>query len=136
MTVNQIKVETRIPGGLLGAPARLVLEFPLQETISVADLIRLKVEEEARRLIAMQTLDQHSEARLGREYREFTSGASATLPQPLDLEAEVQKAQQAFAHGRFLILVDGNRYTRLDELVTLTPQSAAKFIRLMPLTGG
>jgi hypothetical protein len=113
-----------------------VLEFPLQETISIADLIRLKVEEEARRLIAMQTLDQHSGVRLGCEYQDLVSGALAMLPQPLDLEAEVQKAQQAFANGRFLILVDGNRYARLDEPVMLTPQSAAKFIRLMPLTGG
>ena len=136
MTVNQVKVETTIPGGFLGAPARLVLEFPLQETVSVADLIRLKVEEEARRLIAMQTLDQCPEAGLGREYQDLTSGALAILPQPLDLEAEVHKAQQAFAEGRFLILVDGHRYTRLDEPVTLTPQSAAKFVRLMPLTGG
>ena len=114
----------------------LTLEFSLQGVLCVADLVRLKVEEEARHLIAMQALDQHSEVRLGCEYQDLTCGTAAILPQPLDLEAEVRKAQQAFAEGRFLILVDGCRYTRLDEPVTLTPQSVARFIRLMPLTGG
>jgi hypothetical protein len=138
MTTQQLEVETRIPGGFLGAPSRLVLEYPLEETINIADLIRLKVEEEARRLAAMQTLAQRpAEAGLGREYQDLgVLGAPAPAPQPIDLEAEVQKAQQVFTAGRFLILVDGRRYTQLDEPVTLKPQSAVKFVRLMPLTGG
>ena len=138
MTTRQLAVETRIPGGFLGAPSRLVLEYPLEETINIAELIRLKVEEEARRLAAMQTLAQRpAEDNLGREYQDLgVLGASVPGPQPLDLEAEVQKAQQAFVAGRFLILVDGQRYTQLDEPVTLTPQSGVKFVRLMPLTGG
>jgi hypothetical protein len=138
MAVSQIEVETRIPGGFLGAPECLVLEIPFVETITIADLIRLKVEEEARRLAAMQVLDQHSaKARLGREYQDLeASGVLVPASQPLNLEAEVKKAQQAFSTGRFLILADGKRYTQLDEQVTLMPQSAVKFIRLMPLTGG
>jgi hypothetical protein len=137
MTTLQLDVETRISGGFLGAPSRLVLEYPLEETINIADLIRLKVEEEARRLAAMQTMAQRpAEVGLGREYQDLGVLALAPAPQLIDLEAEVQKAQQAFAAGRFLILVDGRRYTQLDESVTLKPQSAVKFVRLMPLTGG
>ena len=138
MTTRQLDVETRIPGGFLGAPSRLVLEYPLEETMDIAELIRLKVEEEARRLAAMQTMAQRpAETRLGPEYQDLSVlAASVPEPQPLDLEAEVQKAQQAFAAGKFLILVDGRRYARLDERVTLMPQSAVKFVRLMPLTGG
>ena len=95
MTVNQVQVETKIPGGWLGAPERLVLEYPLEEKITIAELIRLKVEEEARRVIAMQTLDQHpAKTVLGREYRDLGAcGALAPTPQPLNLEAEAQKAQ-------------------------------------------
>jgi hypothetical protein len=130
---SRLEVETKIPGGLLGTPERLVLEFPLEETLTVQELIRLKVEEEIRRLVAMETLDQHP----GREYRDIgVAEANALEPAELDLEAEVRKAQQAFASGRFLILMNGWRYTRLDEQVTLAPQTTAKFIRLMPLTGG
>jgi hypothetical protein len=138
MTVSQIEVETRIPGGFLGAPERLVLEIPLLERLTIAGLIRLKVEEESRRLAAMQVLDQHSaKARLGREYQDLgASGMLARASLPVNLEVEVAKAQRAFSTGRFLILVDGKRYTQLDEQVTLMPQSAVKFIRLMPLTGG
>ncbi len=135
MTI-QVEVETRIPGGLLGAPDRLVLEFPWEETLSIGELIRLKVEEEARRLAAMETLDQlPRRASLGREYQELTA-TPPPPPTPMNLATEVHKAQQAFANGRFLILVNGQRYTRLDEQVTLTPQTNIKFIRLMPLTGG
>jgi hypothetical protein len=138
MTTQRLEVETRIPGGFLGAPSRLVLEYPLEETISIAELIRLKVEEEARRLAAMQTLAQRPvETSLGREYQDLGAlGGPPPALQPIDLEAEVQKAQQAFAAGRFLILVDRQRYTQLDEPVALTPQSDVKFVRLMPLTGG
>jgi hypothetical protein len=133
MNTNRLEVETKIPGGLLGAPECLVLEFPLEEVLTVQELIRLKVEEEIRRLVAMETLDRHP----GREYRNIEAGeTSAPGLAGLDPEAEVRKAQQAFASGRFLILVNGRRYTRLDEQLTLAPQTTVKFIRLMPLTGG
>lgn len=133
-----VQVETKIPGGWLGAPEHLVLEFALEEAIDVAGLIRLKVEEEASRLAAMQTLDgEASPPRLGREYRDLqASGELAPAQLPLDIDAEVRSAQRAFAAGRFLILVDGQRYTRLDEPVALGPHSTVKFVRLMPLTGG
>jgi hypothetical protein len=127
-------VETRIPGGLLGAPERLVLEFPLTETVTISDLIRAKIEEEAKNLAAQTVLDGQSRPnRLGREYR---SVERERVSQPIDLPTEVRNAQQAFAAGRFLILVDGQRYTRLDEQVMLKLQSTVRFIRLMPLTGG
>jgi hypothetical protein len=131
MTVNRVKVETKIPGGLLGSPEHLVLEFPLEETLTVKELIRLKVEEEARRLAALETLGQPAgPGSLGREYQDVRPA------EPIDLAAEVYKAQQAFSSGRFVILVNGRRYTRLDEQVTLAPQTTVKFIRLMPLRGG
>ncbi len=131
-----VQVETRVPGGLLGAPERVILEFALGETLTVRDLIRLKVEEEARQLAAFEALDQHEPPlKLGREYND--PGAPVSRPRcPLEVEAEVSKAQKAFAAGRFLILVNGQRYTRLDEPIVLTPQATVKFIRLMPLTGG
>lgn len=104
------------------------MEFPLEEAISVGELIRLKVEEEIRRRAAMGALDG-----LGREYQDVEA---IRLRRPVDPPAEVLKAQQAFAAGHFLILVNGRRYTQLDEQVTLTPKTTVKFIRLMPLTGG
>ena len=131
MTTYQVEVETKIPGGLLGVPERLVLEFPLEETLTVKELIRLKVEEEARRLAALETLGRSAgPGSLGREYQDGRPAG------PVDLAAEVYKAQQAFASGRFVILANGRHYTRLDEQVTLAPQTTVKFIRLMPLTGG
>jgi hypothetical protein len=117
----QVLIETRTPGGLLGEPERLVLEFPLQETLTVQELIRLKVEEEARRLAGLRVLEQP---------------AVPPLPAALDLESQVRQAQQAFVTNQFLILVDGQRYTQLDQSITLGPQTTVKFIRLMPLTGG
>ncbi len=112
-----------------------MLEFPLAETISIQDLIRLKVEEEARRLATLGALDQQTKpARLGREYQEIS--ATRQPRPPADWPAEVHTAQQAFAAGRFMILVNGRRYVRLDEQVTLAPQTQVKFIRLMPLMGG
>lgn len=100
------------------------------------DLIRLKVEEEARQLAAFEVLDQRDQPpQVGREYND--PAAPAIHPRtPAEIQAQVSKAQNAFAAGRFLILVNGQRYTHLDEQIVLTPQTTVKFIRLMPLTGG
>ena len=62
--------------------------------------------------------------------------ARAGKATPLDPALEVEKALRAFAAGTYVILVDGRRVERLDEVVPFAPGTKVTFLRLMPLVGG
>ena len=54
----------------------------------------------------------------------------------LDWEKQFDKAIAAFKGNGFLVLLDEQQITDLDETLLLTPQSQLTFLKLVPLMGG
>lgn len=54
---------------------------------------------------------------------------------PVDSDAAVEAALQAFGDGLYLVVIDGDEYRDLDQIVKLTPDSRLTFIRLIFLAG-
>lgn len=57
------------------------------------------------------------------------------LDQPVDAEAAVAAALQAFEDGLYLVILDGEEVRRLDQEVHLAPDSKLTFLRLTFLAG-
>jgi hypothetical protein len=55
---------------------------------------------------------------------------------PIDPDAQVAAALDAFARGRILLLVDDRQAEALDEPLTLRPDAEVCFYKLVPLVGG
>ena len=49
---------------------------------------------------------------------------------------EVERAQQAFAARRFMVVVDDRRVGDPDQVLAVNPQSRVEFIRILPMVGG
>src|SRR5690349_14812500 len=54
----------------------------------------------------------------------------------LDADAQVRRACASFEQNGFLLLVDGQQVTQLDETVALRADSEIQFVKLVPLVGG
>jgi hypothetical protein len=55
---------------------------------------------------------------------------------PLDPEAQVAFALQAFQGNGMIVLVDDRQVESLDEAVAVTPTTHVRFLKLVPLVGG
>lgn len=55
---------------------------------------------------------------------------------PGETDAEVARAQQAFAARDYMIVIDNHRVCDPDELLSLRPASHIEFIKILPLVGG
>jgi len=66
----------------------------------------------------------------------ITSGGSEVEAQPVDEEAAVGAALQAFEDGLYFVVIDDEQYRELDARVPLQPDSRITFIRLTLLAGG
>lgn len=115
----------------------LLQELALQlasERLTVAELIRSRVETEAR---------AHQASRGTTPYQGLVQPVpheqkvNATRPPTrIDPERQVEVALDAFSRGRVLVLVDDRQVTELGDEVVLRPGSAVTFLRLTPLVGG
>jgi hypothetical protein len=56
-------------------------------------------------------------------------------PKPVDRAAAVQAALEAFIDGLYLVVIDGDEYRDLEQIVRITDQSKLTFIRLTFLAG-
>jgi hypothetical protein len=108
----------------------------LTERIDARELIRSRV---------YQEVSDANAARVGRwrevfapEEREAALNGDRPAHRQLDLDPEKQfrRALEAFERGRLLLLVDGRQIERLDEPLTLRPDSDISFLRIVPLAGG
>ena len=109
------------------------LLLPLM-TVSAREILRLRVEVEVAR---------YNEARgaahllIQPSLRETEpNGAGKALFRALLLEPQVAMAVEAVEKRRLIMLLDGRQVTDLDEKFLLTPNSEARFIKLVPLVGG
>lgn len=127
-----VKIYDEAPGGARRPAATLRLA---SEQVTVRELIRRRVEQEvadfnARRDEVYQGLVQPSDS------EQLLNGFKLKQRRPLDPEAQVRIAEQAFQQNGFILLFDDRQVDHLDETVTVTPGSAATFIKLTPLVGG
>ena len=111
------------------------LELQLaNERLTVAELIRTRVEAEVRLHNARTSghtfrgLVQPDE----RELRLNVPGRSRSI----DPARQVEVALDAFARGRFLVLVDDVQVTEPTQEVQVRPGSSVCFLKLTPLVGG
>ncbi len=110
--------------------------------LTVRELINLRVHDE----FISQEFIRENASQMVKEIRKDLDGKSekqfvwmdSTNKFSIDSswEIESKKAQIAFQEGRFFIIIDDKQVEDLDTSVVLKPNSAVKFIRLVPLIGG
>jgi len=119
----------------IGGPSR---SFQLQlarERLTVRELIERRVAHEVEAYNRSQTeyylgLIQPADA------ERTLNGFRMRKPRPLDPDKQCAKALDAFQANGFVLLVGNRQVERLDEEVTLTPQTEVRFVKLVPLIGG
>ncbi len=125
--------------------------------VTARDLIRCRIETEVALHNVAERARRSGDVAAGEEKRDapnewlVTPGAveralngerPAYGPRPgltaSEIEADplIAVALEAFARNGFFMIFDGRQITDLDEVLTVTDDSAATFLRLVPLVGG
>lgn len=112
----------------------LVLDF-LTEQITVRELIRSRVYQEVKDFNTQQPeffrgLIQPTET------EQTLNGYKLRKPRKIKWETQVEKALTAFQSNGFIILVDDEQVTELEEEITIAPETSITFMKLVPLVGG
>lgn len=93
--------------------------------------------QEKRALLEVLTPEEIAErAARGRVARGWAAPVATGAGVEVDEELAVEVALQAFEDGIYLVILDGIERERLDEDVTLRPDSTLVFLRLVMLAGG
>jgi hypothetical protein len=119
-----------LPPELDGAPS-----IPLRDLIAAVVRTEVRAFEQRQRegrLLRVLTPDQ---VREGAARGKIDSGGR-DLHQPVDEDAAVATALQAFEDGLYLVLVDDAEVRELEAPVRLRPDSRLLFLRLSLLAGG
>jgi len=107
----------------------------LTERITVRELIRSRVYQEVKDYNTLQPevfrgLVQPTDT------ERTLNGYKLRRPRQINWEKQFDKAIAAFLGNGFLILVDDEQVTELDEEITIAPETAVTFLKLVPLVGG
>lgn len=105
----------------------------LIERVVVEQVARFRERQYDAQFIRALTAQEISE---GEEAGKIVMGGSEVGQQEVDEEEAVHNALQAFEDGIYLVVIDENQQTDLDQLVFLTADSQITFIRLTMLSGG
>lgn len=111
-----------------------VLDF-LTERITVRELIRSRVYQEVKDYNTQQPayfqgLVQPTDA------EQTLNGYKLRKPRQIDWEKQVEMAIAAFLSNGFIILVDDEQVTELEDEITVAPNTEVTFLKLVPLVGG
>lgn len=104
-------------------------------TISVRELVRLRVREEVARHNAEPTTTFRGLVR-PTDAEQAINGYKLPKARNLDWEAQAAVAEDAFTRNGFFILVGDRQVTDLDEVVDLAGDPHIAFVKLTPLAGG
>lgn len=104
----------------------------LIERIVVAEVQAFRERQEATRFVRVLT---EREIAAGRERGRIDPGGRE-LHQQIDVERAVAAALQGFEDGLYLVLLDGEERTDLEESVYVRAESRLVFLRLTFLAGG
>ena len=138
MSGLQVEVRSRVPGAAGEALPDVLLALASERT-TARELIRRAVEEQVRQLRVdsgrcRRALDRQYLS--AEEIRAQAATGTVRMPTEPDLATEVARAQRAFEHHVFVVLVGGRQVERLDEEVVLKLGEPVAFLRLVPLVGG
>ena len=127
-----LRIFDEVPGADRSAAVTLRLA---SERTTAREVIRRRVEQEVAAFNAskddvFQGLIQPSES------ERLLNGFKLRKRRALDVEKQVEIALEAFSRNGFVLLFDDRQVEDLDEPVTVTPESSATFLRLVPLVGG
>lgn len=112
----------------------LVLDF-LTEKITVRELIRSRVYQEVKDFNTQQP--EYFQGLVQPTETEHTlNGYKLRKPRKINWETQFEKAITAFQSNGFILLVDDQQVTELDEEITIAPETAVSFMKLVPLVGG
>lgn len=107
----------------------------LSEQVTVRELIRSRVYQEVQEYNAKQP--EHFRGLVIPSDAERTlNGPRLRKPRTIDWEAQYEQALAAFDQNGFLILVDDEQVTELDELIEVDLSTTVTFLKLVPLVGG
>jgi hypothetical protein len=113
-------------------------EFALEvltERLTVRELIRSRVYQEVQDFNRRQPAVFHGLVQPNDAERTL-NGCKLRRPRTIDWKQQYDKAVQAFAAGRILLIVDDRQVDALDEVLVLQPETRVSFLRLTLLTGG
>ncbi|MCU1355879.1 MAG: hypothetical protein JWM89_1297 [Acidimicrobiales bacterium] len=105
------------------------------ETLSLRDLIRLRVREEVARHNANPS-DVFDGLVCPEDGEAGPSGYRLPSSRRIDWEQQADAAIRAFEHNGFFVLVGNAQVTDLDAQVDLSEATEVAFVRLVPLVGG
>jgi hypothetical protein len=102
-------------------------------TLTVRELIARKIEQEVAECLAC-TRPGLSGEYLSPEVLINATTRDALAPGAVD--AEIVRAQRAFAARDYMIVIDEQRLFDPDRVMTLLPETRIEFIKILPLVGG
>ncbi len=112
----------------------LVLDF-LTERITVRELIRSRVYQEVQDYNTRQP-EQFRGLVQPTDAEKTLNGYTLRKPRQLDWQNQFEQAVKAFQSNGFIILVDDEQVTELEEEIEIKPGTAVTFLKLVPLVGG
>ena len=119
----------------LGKPEHTFTVHVSGETISLRELIRLRVTQEvedfnSRQPAVFRMLVQPNEA------EKTLNGFKFHKPRPVNLITQYEKAIEAFEGNGFIVLVDDYQIESLETEIVFQPETSITFLKLVPLVGG
>lgn len=119
------------------------MEIPVEaETLTLREIIMLRVEEEIRRmrdeqhqrfLTALSDLTEQERALNGVKWSGANSKLAPTGPDP---EAQGYRALEAFKRNAYFVLIDDKQVDELETEIRLTDKTVVSFVKMTPLVGG
>lgn len=107
----------------------------LPETMSVRELVRLRVREEVARFNARPS--HHFRGLVQPDDAEIElDGYRLRTPRRLEWQRQAAIAERAFSRNGYVVLVGDRQVDDLDEIVDLTAEPEVVFLKLLPLVGG
>lgn len=110
----------------------LELRFPAEQ-ITVRELLRSRVHQQVKDHNARSAQGAAAGVRPTVEEAQLRTGAQQRM---LSWQAEFERALQAFAQTRIILLVEGRQLLELDEVLELRSNTEVTFLQLVPLAGG
>ena len=110
------------------------LEFETA-TITVRELIRKRVYEEVREF-NLKAEEYFRGLVQPTDTEQTLNGYKLKHKRLIDWEEQARKAEEAFEHNGFFILVDDKQVESLDEEIEIRLKTQVSFVKLMPLVGG
>lgn len=118
-----------------GRPTGNVVTVDLAGTITLRELIRLRIREEVARYNAAPT-DRFQGLVRPVEAEEDLNGYRMRGRRRIDWARQADAAVEAFARNGFFVLVGDRQVEDIDEELSLDEASDVAFVRLVPLAGG